>query len=104
MANVSAYQRKHPGVRELDIALEILGVGVFANSTIALMKKWHRACDVLKQIEKTLKWLKQLEFSRLANPSFAVEEDPELPEKLRAIEILSTEVHSLSLLFSMVIY
>ncbi|KAE9169284.1 hypothetical protein PF004_g28229 [Phytophthora fragariae] len=97
MAKVSAYQRKHPGVRELDIALEILGVGVFANSTVALMKKWHRACDVLKQIEKTLKWMKQLEFSRLANSSFAVEEDPDLPEKLKAIGILSTETQVLDL-------
>ncbi|KAE8976593.1 hypothetical protein PR001_g25372, partial [Phytophthora rubi] len=97
MAKMSAYQRKHPGVRELDIALEILGAEVFANSTVALMKKWHRACDVLKQIEKTLKWMKQLEFSRLGNSSFGVEEDPELPEKLKAIGILSTETQVLDL-------
>ncbi|KAJ8566434.1 hypothetical protein ON010_g6689 [Phytophthora cinnamomi] len=91
MAKVSTYQRKYSGVRELDIALEIIGVGVFANSTVALMKKWHKACGGLKQMENTLAWIEQLDLSRLVNQSFIAEKDPELPDKITNIPILSPE-------------
>ncbi|KAE9137962.1 hypothetical protein PF005_g12213 [Phytophthora fragariae] len=49
MAKVTAYQRKHSGVRELDIALEIVGLGVFANSTVALMKNGTRHSKLCKR-------------------------------------------------------
>ncbi|KAF1789098.1 hypothetical protein GQ600_10176 [Phytophthora cactorum] len=54
MAKVTAYQRKRPGVCDLDIAVEIVGLGVFANSPVTLMKKWHQAHEVLLQVQKTL--------------------------------------------------
>jgi hypothetical protein len=42
-SKVTAYQAKKPGTLEMQLALEIVGVGVFANSTIAIMRKWHTA-------------------------------------------------------------
>ncbi|GMF50232.1 unnamed protein product [Phytophthora fragariaefolia] len=92
MAKMTAYQRKHSGVRELDIALEIVGLGVFANSTVALMKKWHAACKTLKKFEKALEWIEKLLFERVNNPSFLVEEDTELPDMLKNILLLSSKV------------
>lgn len=91
MAKVTAYQRKHPGVREMEIALEIVGVGVFANSTVALMRKWHNVSKVVKKIKKTLDWIHQIDFTRNGNTCFVVEEDPELPTILEEIPISSTE-------------
>ncbi|KUG01823.1 hypothetical protein AM587_10004481 [Phytophthora nicotianae] len=57
-AKVTAYQRKRRGVRELDVAFEIVGLGVFTNTTIKLMKKngtlplWH--IEVLALVGKEL--------------------------------------------------
>ncbi|KAG3001804.1 hypothetical protein PC123_g20587 [Phytophthora cactorum] len=97
MAKVTAYQRKRPGVCDLDIAVEIVGLGVFANSPVTLMKKWHQAHEVLLQVQKTLAWIKQLYFSRHGNAGFAIEEDKNLPEVLRNIPILSTKALVLEL-------
>jgi hypothetical protein len=94
MATVSAYQRKHRGVRELDIALEIVGVGIFANSTVALMKKWHTAFKILKKVERALDWTKQLQFSRIPNTSFLIEENQVLPANLKASPLLSNKVRT----------
>jgi hypothetical protein len=93
-AKVSAYQKKHPGVQEMDIALDIVGIGVFPNSVVALMKKWHRAVRELREIRTALGWIAQIDFTRNGNPSFFVEEDPALPGKLKDIPILTAQVLS----------
>ncbi|KAK1934612.1 Zinc finger SWIM domain-containing protein 3 [Phytophthora citrophthora] len=65
-AKVTAYQAKKPGTFEGQLTLEIVGVGVFAYSTIALMRKWHTA-------------VKAVDFSCIDNSSFYVERDSTLP-------------------------
>ncbi|KAJ8556614.1 hypothetical protein ON010_g9351 [Phytophthora cinnamomi] len=73
VAKVSAYQRKHSGVRGLDIALEIIGVGRIGENG------------------ERLSWIEQLDLSRLVNQRFKVEKDPELPAKTKNIPILPPE-------------
>ncbi|KAF1792825.1 hypothetical protein GQ600_5082 [Phytophthora cactorum] len=84
-AKVTAYQRKHKGVRELDVALEVVGVGVFANTTIKLMKKWHK-------INRAPTWIEQGDLSFHGNTCFSVKADPELPAKLKEIPILTPQI------------
>lgn len=69
-AKISAYQRTHRGVPEVDLALEVIGVGVFANSTIRLMQKWHRATGAVKPIRKALTWMDNIDFGRHGNKNF----------------------------------
>ncbi|ETN07553.1 hypothetical protein PPTG_13415 [Phytophthora nicotianae INRA-310] len=90
-AKVTAYQRKNPGTPETDIALEILGVGIFENSMLALMRQWHATTKTLKRIQRALTWIQQLDFYRHTNASFNVEKDPDLPNKLKNISILAVE-------------
>ncbi|ETL25748.1 hypothetical protein L916_20447, partial [Phytophthora nicotianae] len=83
---VVAFQKKHKGVRELDIALEVVGVGVFANSTIKLMKKWHIANAAFRRINSALAWIDNVDLSRCDNSNFSVERDLDLPSKLKEIK------------------
>ncbi|KAE9296880.1 hypothetical protein PR003_g23647, partial [Phytophthora rubi] len=76
---------------EMQLALEIVGVGVFANSTVALMRKWHTAAKTVKKIKRALTWIAQLDFTRYRNSSFYIEEDPAIPTLLESLPILSTE-------------
>ncbi|KAL4105412.1 hypothetical protein PRIC1_003477 [Phytophthora ramorum] len=90
-AAVTAYQAKNPGTLEMRLALEIPGVGVFANSTIALMRKWHTAAKFVKKNNRALTWISRLDFTRHGNSSFYVEEDPPIPTLLEGLPILSSE-------------
>ncbi|KAI9980283.1 hypothetical protein PInf_026464 [Phytophthora infestans] len=90
-AKVTACQRKRRGIRELDEAFEIVGVGVFTNATIKLMKNWHAAAVACKKIGNALTWIATLDFSRHGNPSFHVEAAPTLPNKLKKMEILTSQ-------------
>ncbi|KAI9980281.1 hypothetical protein PInf_026462 [Phytophthora infestans] len=90
-AKVTACQRKRRGIRELDEAFEIVGVGVFTNATIKLMKNWHAAAVACKMIGNALTWIATLDFSRHGNPSFHVEAAPTLPNKLKKMEILTSQ-------------
>ncbi|ETM53708.1 hypothetical protein L914_02841, partial [Phytophthora nicotianae] len=73
------------------LALEIVGVGVFANSTISLMRKWHTAVKFIKKIKRAMTWIERLDFTRHGNSSFYVEEDPAIPVLLENLPILSNE-------------
>ncbi|GMF54375.1 unnamed protein product [Phytophthora fragariaefolia] len=88
---VTAYQARKPGTLEMQLALEIVGVGVFANSTIALMRKWHTAEKSIKKIKRALTWIERLDFTRHGNSSFYVEDDPVVPTLLEGLPILSNE-------------
>ncbi|GMG18186.1 unnamed protein product [Phytophthora fragariaefolia] len=90
-AKVTAYQAKHRGTLEMQVALEIVGLGVSANSTVALMRKWHTAVKTTKKIKRALTWIAQLDFTRYGNSSFHVEEDPAIPTLLESMPILSNE-------------
>ncbi|KAE8979164.1 hypothetical protein PR002_g24495 [Phytophthora rubi] len=90
-AKVSAYQGKQRGVREMDIALDISGVGVLPNNAIALMKKWLRAVKVLRKVTTALGWIAQIKFAGHETGSFAIEKDPDLPEKLKSIPIMTSK-------------
>ncbi|GMF51901.1 unnamed protein product [Phytophthora fragariaefolia] len=90
-AKVTAYQAKHRGTLEMQVAPEIVGLGVFANSTVALMKKRHAAVKTAKKIKRALTWIAQLDFTRYGNSSFHVEEDPAIPTLLESMPILSNE-------------
>ncbi|KAI9980449.1 hypothetical protein PInf_026309 [Phytophthora infestans] len=96
-AKVTACQRKRRGIRELDEAFEIVGVGVFTNATIKLMKNWHAAAVACKKIGNALTWIATLDFSRHGNPSFHVEAAPTLPNKLKKMEILTSQIEVLTL-------
>ncbi|KAE8952957.1 hypothetical protein PR002_g32526, partial [Phytophthora rubi] len=87
-AKVTAYQAKKQGTLEMQLALEIVGVGVFANSTVALMRKWHTAAKTVKKIKRALTWIAQLDFTRYGNSSFYIEEDPAIPTLLESLPIL----------------
>ncbi|ETP04501.1 hypothetical protein F441_18732 [Phytophthora nicotianae CJ01A1] len=77
---------------EMVLALEIVGVGVFANSTISLMRKWHTAVKFIKKIKRAMTWIERLDFTRHGNSSFYVEEDPAIPVLLENLPILSNNV------------
>ncbi|ETP33417.1 hypothetical protein F442_18071 [Phytophthora nicotianae P10297] len=96
-AKVTAYQRKRRGVRELDVAFEIVGLGVFTNTTIKLMKKWHAATVACKKIGNALTWISKMDFSRHGNSGFYVEADPTLPNKLKKMQILTSQIEVLAL-------
>ncbi|ETO60643.1 hypothetical protein F444_21185 [Phytophthora nicotianae P1976] len=94
---VMAFQKKHKGVRELDIALEVVGVGVFANSTIKLMKKWHIVNAAFRRINSALAWIDNVDLSRCDNSNFSVERDLDLPSKLKEIKVLTSQVDVLDI-------
>ncbi|ETI31934.1 hypothetical protein F443_21166 [Phytophthora nicotianae P1569] len=74
---VVAFQKKHKGVRELDIALEVVGVGVRINSALA--------------------WIDNVDLSRCDNSNFSVERDLDLPSKLKEIKVLTSQVDVLDI-------
>ncbi|OWZ19923.1 LOW QUALITY PROTEIN: hypothetical protein PHMEG_0005748 [Phytophthora megakarya] len=79
-AKVTAYQAKHRGVPEMQIVLEIPGVGVFPNTTIALMRRWQDAKVAATRIQRAY-----------VNASFYVAEDPIIPEIVENLPMLSYE-------------
>lgn len=89
---VTMLQRKHSGLAERDIAIEIVGVGVFVTATLAIMKRWYRALNAVKQLDKALTWLSTIDFSLQPGPAFRVHEDPELPSKLKNLPVMSEKV------------
>ncbi|KAF1772594.1 hypothetical protein GQ600_24417 [Phytophthora cactorum] len=74
---VAVYQRKHRGIRELDIALEMVA-----------HEKWHVAAAAYKKINLAPFWIEQVGLSYHGNVSIIVEDNPELPTKLKEIPIL----------------
>ncbi|KAI9984438.1 hypothetical protein PInf_005786 [Phytophthora infestans] len=90
-SKVTAYQAKKPGTLEMQLALEIVGVGVFANSTVSLMRKWHTAVKFVKKIKRAITWIDRLDFAQHGNSSFYVEEDTSIPKLLKDLPILSNE-------------
>ncbi|KAI9983727.1 hypothetical protein PInf_007794 [Phytophthora infestans] len=85
------YQAKNRGTLEMQLALEIVGVGVFANSTVSLMRKWHTAVKFVKKIKRAITWIDRLDFAQHGNSSFYVEEDTTIPKLLKDLPILSNE-------------
>ncbi|KAI9979558.1 hypothetical protein PInf_006031 [Phytophthora infestans] len=79
----------------MQLALEIVGVGVFANSTVSLMRKWHTAVKLVKKIKRAITWIDRLDFAQYGNSSFYVEEDTTIPKLLNDLPILSNEYANL---------
>ncbi|EGZ29349.1 hypothetical protein PHYSODRAFT_379509, partial [Phytophthora sojae] len=80
---VSALQRKVSGLAEDMVALKIPGVGVFSTVTLKIMKRWHRAMKVVKNIEKTLEWIPTIDFTLHLPPHFAIVQNVELEANLK---------------------
>lgn len=88
---VTALQEKKTGLAERDVAIEIVGVGVYATSTLGIMRKWHRARNAIANVDKALNWIDSIDFT-LGTITFITSQDPELPDKLKALPILSEHV------------
>ncbi|ETI34850.1 hypothetical protein F443_18727 [Phytophthora nicotianae P1569] len=54
-AKVTALQKKRKGLSKVNTAVEIHGVGVFAATTLSLMRNWHKAMESLRLVDKTEK-------------------------------------------------
>ncbi|ETM35026.1 hypothetical protein L914_18012, partial [Phytophthora nicotianae] len=52
-AKVTALQKKRKGLSKVNTAVEIHGVGVFAATTLSLMRNWHKAMESLRLVDKT---------------------------------------------------
>ncbi|KAE9008094.1 hypothetical protein PF005_g10451 [Phytophthora fragariae] len=61
------------------------------------MKKWHALINTVQKLEKALGWMKQLQFARVDNRSFQVEENLELPVVLKNIPLISNKAQVLDL-------
>ncbi|KUG00494.1 hypothetical protein AM587_10000132 [Phytophthora nicotianae] len=62
-AKVTALQKKRKGLSKVNTAVEIHGVGVFAATTLSLMRNWHKAMESLRLVDKTEKWVKLIDFN-----------------------------------------
>lgn len=91
-ANVTALQRVKPGLAERDIAVEVVGVGVFSTTTLALMKSWHIAMDAIKQVQKAVKWVADVLITRSIPPAFHAPNVPDIVTKLQELPFLSQKV------------
>ncbi|KAF4035913.1 hypothetical protein GN244_ATG12056 [Phytophthora infestans] len=94
-AKVTAYQRNRRGLAEQNIAIEVVGVGIFMPCTLSIMKQWHRPLTAVKTVERVLHWISSVDVSLLCDTSFHVETDPNLPATLKSMPLLSEQINVL---------
>ncbi|KAG6947363.1 hypothetical protein JG688_00015585 [Phytophthora aleatoria] len=56
-ANVTAPQAKRTGIVEKDVAIEIVGLGVYMTSTLRVMKKRHQARKTVSAVNMAVEWI-----------------------------------------------
>ncbi|KAE9326263.1 hypothetical protein PF001_g2517 [Phytophthora fragariae] len=76
---------------EQKVAVEKLGVGVYASTTLDVMKKWRKAMKTIRLVDKAVTWVEAIGFSMPMPSVYQVEPDPEILQKLKSIPLLSIE-------------
>ncbi|KAE9021097.1 hypothetical protein PF006_g4696 [Phytophthora fragariae] len=82
---------------EQKVAVEKLGVGVYASTTLDVMKKWRKAMKTIRLVDKAVTWVEAIGFSMPMPSVYQVEPDPEILQKLKSIPLLSIEKYGSSL-------
>ncbi|KAE9047387.1 hypothetical protein PR002_g1073 [Phytophthora rubi] len=95
-AKIIALQRKETNagrenLGEQKVAVEKLGVGVYASTTLDVMKKWRKAMKTIRLVDKAVTWVEAIGFSMPMPSVYQVEPDPEILQKLKSIPLLSIE-------------
>ncbi|KAE9355363.1 hypothetical protein PR003_g2887 [Phytophthora rubi] len=101
-AKIIALQRKETNagrenLGEQKVAVEKLGVGVYASTTLDVMKKWRKAMKTIRLVDKAVTWVEAIGFSMPMPSVYQVEPDPEILQKLKSIPLLSIEKYGSSL-------
>ncbi|GMF45303.1 unnamed protein product [Phytophthora fragariaefolia] len=96
-AKVVALQMTKSGLAERDVAIEIIGLGVFSTETLTIMKPWHRAMETIKQIDKEIKWAKAIDFGSQVPEEFRTQRADNLPTKIYDLPLLSPKSKILEL-------
>ncbi|KAE9057815.1 hypothetical protein PF006_g32320 [Phytophthora fragariae] len=81
----------------MDTAVDIHGVGVFAASTLRLMRKWHQSIAAMDRIDNTLAWIKTVDFHLQVPRTYLTEEDDSLPFRVTKIDPLSGAIEFLDM-------
>ncbi|GMF40503.1 unnamed protein product [Phytophthora fragariaefolia] len=85
------------GLAERDVAIEIIGLGVFSTETLTIMKTWHRAMETIKQIDKIIKWAEAIDFGSQVPEEFRTQRADNLPTKIYDLPLLSPKSEILEL-------
>ncbi|GMF22680.1 unnamed protein product [Phytophthora fragariaefolia] len=92
-----ALQKTKSVLAERDVAIEIIGLGVFSTETLTIMKTWHRAMETIKQIDKTIKWAEAIDFGCQVPEEFRTQRADNLPTKIYDLPLLSPKSEILEL-------
>ncbi|KAF1794659.1 hypothetical protein GQ600_6476 [Phytophthora cactorum] len=76
-ANVTAPQAKRTGIMEKDVAIEIVGLGVYMTSTLRVMKKRHQARKTVSAVNMAVVWIGTIDFTYDAG-LFSTSQDPQI--------------------------
>ncbi|OWZ12660.1 hypothetical protein PHMEG_00014139 [Phytophthora megakarya] len=82
---------------EKDIAVEIIGVGIYSTEMLGVMKKWHTAMKSIRHVDKAVTWIDTIDFNVDVPEHFQVERDPNILAKLKDIPLFSTQVRKSTL-------
>ncbi|GMF34448.1 unnamed protein product [Phytophthora fragariaefolia] len=77
-AKVSALQAKTKGLAEGDVVLDIIGLGVYSTETLNIMKRWYRAMEVIKNLNKGIECIDTIHFTIPVAASFRCSADTDL--------------------------
>ncbi|GMF23183.1 unnamed protein product [Phytophthora fragariaefolia] len=77
---------------EKDVAVEIIGVGLYSTNTLIVMKNWHRAMKSMQHVDKAVNWIDTIDFDIQMADQFKVEPDATFLSKIKAIPLLSVRV------------
>ncbi|OWY97229.1 hypothetical protein PHMEG_00032295, partial [Phytophthora megakarya] len=88
----TALQKKHVGLAEKDTALEVHGVGCFDGSTLRVMRSWHDAMSAMKLLDRTVAWIRAIDFGIEVPEDFYIVEDASLSDRVNQIDPLSSDM------------
>ncbi|OWZ15086.1 hypothetical protein PHMEG_00011334 [Phytophthora megakarya] len=82
-AKVSALKAKPIVLSDKDIVLEISGYGLYSTAPLRIMKKWHQAMKIIKQVDKAISWIDAVDFSIPMTDSFKIGKKSDLLPSLK---------------------
>ncbi|GMF35327.1 unnamed protein product [Phytophthora fragariaefolia] len=93
-AKVSALQTKSKGLAESDMVLDIIGHGVYSTETLDVMKRWHRAMKVIKNLNKGIESVATIDFTIHMAASFQYRADKDLLFRMKEPPLMSTKART----------
>ncbi|KAF1782153.1 hypothetical protein GQ600_20363 [Phytophthora cactorum] len=61
---VMTLQKKNRALAERDVGVEFPGLVVIGGQSLMSMRRWHQAIDALNRLDRTKKWIAELDFSQ----------------------------------------